>query len=169
MSRSVGRRPLASGWRAATSAAVVTAVAISACSDHEFEPPDPSVRVERAAGSYDPAAFDTLAWVSDALRTAQGNEVYAAECARCHGTLGRGGTDYAAVRDLDVPSLVEPDWPLAQIDSLRRQVHVGHVAGMPSFGARDLTPRDIDAAAAYVLLTLRPEVLGEGQPPSAGR
>lgn len=82
------------------------------------------------------------------------------ECRRCHGPLGRGDTEYARARGVEVPSLVEPDWPLAELDSVRRAIYVGHEAGMPTFGARDLDSREIDAAAAYVLLTLRPEILG---------
>ena len=140
-------------------AALAAFTALSGCSDHEFEPPDPAARVERVAASFDPAVFDTIAWESQADRTATGNAVYAAECRRCHGTLGRGDADYGRARGLDVPSLVEPEWPLASFDSVRHRIYVGHESGMPVFGERNLTPREIDAAAAYVLLTLRPDVL----------
>jgi mono/diheme cytochrome c family protein len=136
------------------------ATAFAACSDHDFEPPDPALRVERAAAGYAPELFDTVQWADEATRRTEGNAVYAAECRRCHGVIGRGDTDYARSRGLTAPSLVEPDWPMADMDSVRRAVYVGHEAGMPSFGERNLGPREIDAAAAYVLNTLRPEVLG---------
>ena len=45
-------------------------------------------------------------------------------------------------------------------DSLRRRIYTGHASGMPVFGDGTLDPRTIDATAAYILLGLRPEVLG---------
>lgn len=141
------------------SAVGVLAAAILGC-EHEFEPPDPSLRVERAAAAYSPALFDTVTWESQDLRITQGNVAYAEQCRRCHGTLGRGGTDYARARDLAVPSLVEPAWAFASLDSLRRRIYTGHESGMPVFGDGTLDPRGIDATAAYILLDLRPEVLG---------
>ncbi len=51
---------------------------------------------------------------------------------------------------------------MADLDSLRRKLFIGHEDGMPIFGEGTLTPREIDATAWYVLLILRPEVLGEG-------
>jgi len=127
---------------------------------HEFEPPDRGERVERAEGAYAPMLFDSVRWSADDVRLTEGNAVFAERCRRCHGTLGRGGTDYALERDLQVPSLVDPGWPLAELDSLRHKIYVGHESGMPIFGDGLLTPREIDAAAAYILLTLRPDVLG---------
>ena len=43
---------------------------------------------------------------------------------------------------------------------LRRTIYIGHESGMPIYGDGDLSFRQIDATAAYILLTLRPEVLG---------
>ena len=139
----------------------LAALAAAACG-HDFEPPDRGERVREAEAVYSNAIFDTIAWTSDSVRSLEGNEVYAAECRRCHGPLGRGNTDYARARGLTVPSLVTPDWPLASMDSIRREIFVGHEEGMPGFGIAGITPRDIDGAAYYVLATLRPEVLGSG-------
>lgn len=139
---------------------LLLALVAGAC-EHEFEPPDRAVRVARADSIFTTAIFDTVAWIDEGTRVAEGNLVYTEECRRCHGTLGRGTTDYARARELDVPSLVQPDWPFAQVDSLRRRIYIGHEVGMPIFGDGDLTLRQIDAAAAYILLTLRPEVLEE--------
>lgn len=136
-------------------------LAAAACSGgHEFEPPDRGVIVAEAEADYSPTMFDTLTWASDSVRVLQGNEVYAETCRRCHGPLGRGNTDYSREQGLTVPSLVEPDWKLASIDSLRRTIFVGHKDGMPVFGERHTTARDIDAVAAYILLQLRPDVMG---------
>jgi len=140
--------------------AAALAVAAAAC-HQEFEPPDRAARVARADSLFATQAFDTITWTDPGIRLTEGNLVYAEECRRCHGTLGRGETDYARERELDVPSLVERDWPMADVDSLRRKIFIGHESGMPIFGDHDLTLRQIDAAAAYILFTLRPEVVQE--------
>jgi mono/diheme cytochrome c family protein len=100
-----------------------------------------------------------VSWDDGASTLIIGNQVYAEECRRCHGPLGMGGTEYARERDLDVPSLVVPDWPLAEPDSLRRRIYVGHESGMPIYGDGDLSLREIDATAEYILRRLRPDVL----------
>jgi len=140
--------------------ALALALAVGAC-HQEFEPPDRAARVARADSLFATAAFDTVQWADAEVRLTEGNLVYSEECRRCHGTLGEGTTDYARERGLDVPSLVERDWPLAEADSLRRKIFIGHESGMPIFGDRELTLRQIDATAAYILLMLRPEVLEE--------
>jgi mono/diheme cytochrome c family protein len=116
--------------------------------------------VADAARSYRPSAFDTVSWASDSVRVQKGNEVYASTCRRCHGAMGRGDTDVAEARDLEVPSLVEPDWQYAaSLDSVRKRIYTGHPEGMPTFGTFRLTPREIDGAAWYIVEQLRPEVL----------
>ena len=133
--------------------------AAMACADQEFEPPDRAIRTDRAAASYSVAMFDTVDWPDEDTQLTAGNAVYAEECRRCHGPLGLGDTDYARQRDLTIPSLVVREWPLADVDSLRRKIFIGHESGMPVFGDGDLTPRQIDAGAAYILRSLRPDVL----------
>jgi len=148
----------------ALAAALASLAVVAACKgEHHFEPPDRSAQVREANALYSPALFDTITWASDSVRALDGNAVFAAKCRRCHGTLGRGETDYAAARDLYVPSLVEPDWPMAaSIDSVRHTVFVGHAMGMPTFGVAGITLREIDSASYYVLNRLRPDVLGTG-------
>jgi len=141
--------------------AVVAAVPVAAACGHDFEPPDRTARVEQAEAAYDAAVFDSISWAGDDVRLDAGNTVYVEKCRRCHGALGRGETDYARERGLTVPSLVAPDWPLAQMDSIRHAIFVGHES-MPVFGDDGLSPREIDAVGAYVVLTLRPEVLNGG-------
>ena len=138
-------------------------LAVGACG-HEFHPPDSGERIREADELYTPEMFDSLSWESDSVRSFEGNAVYAANCRRCHGTMGDGDTEYARGRELQVPSLVERDWPLASsLDSLRHEVFAGHEGGMPGFGVAGITPREIDASAYFILYTLRPEVLGSGQ------
>ncbi len=137
-------------------------LALGACG-HHFEPPDPdqSERVASAELVYSAALFDTVTWNSDADRALGGNGIYAARCRRCHGSLGSGATDYAEARGLDVPSLVEVEWEFTDdLDSVRRQVFVGHEGGMPSWGLAGLSLREIDGAAYYVITQLRSDVLG---------
>lgn len=142
----------------------VAALLVAACGEkHEFEPPDREEQVARAGVRYLNAGWDTVTWASDSARMQDGNNVYAASCRRCHGTLGRGDTELAAERGLEVPSLVEPDWPYAvALDSIRRKVFTGHPEGMPTFGIARLSPREIDGVSYYILEGLRPDVLGEG-------
>lgn len=149
--------------RLALTATLVAVLATGACQKHEFEPPDREDQVVEASRRFTPALFDTVTWEADSIRAQDGNAVYAATCRRCHGTLGRGDTELAQERELDVPSLVEPDWPYAaSIDSVRARIFSGHAEGMPTFGVARLSPREIDGVAWYILHQLRPDVLGSG-------
>ncbi|HSR43479.1 MAG TPA: c-type cytochrome [Longimicrobiales bacterium] len=152
------------GLRRAGAAALVACLGVGACGpEHEFEPPDREEQVAEADTLFSAAVFDTLTWPSDEARALEGNVVYSSRCRQCHGPLGRGGTDYATERDLDVSSLVEPGWEYADDpDGVRRRIFAGHPEGMPTFGVAGITPREIDATAFYILERLRPEVLGEG-------
>lgn len=152
----MGRRPL----MAVGALAAVVALSAQAACGHDFEPPDRGERVRAAEAEYTPALFDSVTWTSQEARVREGNAIYAEDCRRCHGTLGRGATDYAAERNLDVPSLVELDWPLDELAALRRQIYVGHETGMPIFGQGGLSLYQMDAVASYILDVLRPEVLG---------
>lgn len=156
------RRAGGHGSRGARIALVLgVLLGVAACGDeHEYEPPDREKQVQRAADELDLSTFDTLRWESDSVRLVRGNEVFAAECRRCHGYLGRGDTDYADRHDLDPPSLVRPDWHLADHpDSMRRRIFIGHPDGMPTWGIGRISLREIDAVAYYIREQLRPEVL----------
>lgn len=146
------RRRTAAGW--------VLAAAATACGGNDYEPPDRTEAVRLASVAYEPALFDTVAWETRAEQETAGNQVYVNECRKCHGSFGRGDSEYARERRLQVPSLVEPEWAKAELDSLRLAVYAGHDTGMPVFGAHKLTLREIDAVAVYVLDVLRPDVLG---------
>ena len=140
---------------------VAALLALAACGEKKFDPPDRSQRVDDAEGRYSEALFDTVAWADTLQRARAGNEVYASRCRDCHGPLGAGDTEYARARGFTVPSLVEPDWRYApSLDSVRHRIFVGHEEGMPTWGVAGISPREIDGAAYYVLERLRPEVLG---------
>jgi mono/diheme cytochrome c family protein len=129
------------------------------CADHEYEPPAEEERVAEAEALYAEARFDTITWSSDSARIEVGNLVFADECRRCHGYVGRGDTDYARRNEIDVPSLVRPDWaPGDDLDAVRRRIFVGHVGGMPNWGVGKLSEREVDAVAFYLLEQLRPEI-----------
>ena len=145
----------------ATSVVWASTVAVGTACDHEFHPPDRSAIVAEAEAEYSDSLFDEVVWTSQEARVQEGNAIYAEDCRTCHGPLGRGGTDYALQRQLDVPSLVEPDWALDDLDALRHQIYVGHETGMPVFGEGGLSLFQMDAVAGYILDVLRPEVLGE--------
>lgn len=135
------------------------ALVLAAACGHEFEPPDRGERVREAEAEYSPALFDTVTWTADQDRDFEGNEIYIDKCRNCHGPLGRGHTPYAQERRLEVPSLVEPNWAMASMDSLHKAIFVGHEEGMPIYGDGGITLREIDAVASYILNVLRPDVL----------
>lgn len=153
----------------ATAAALFLVATAGACGEHEFHPPSEEEQLSLADSLYSPTAFDTLTWSSDQERLEAGNLVFADKCRRCHGVVGRGQSEYAEEHELDVPSLVEPDWELAQdLPAVRRRIFRGHLGGMPAWGVERLTPRQIDAVAHYILEQLRPEILSDttaAQPP----
>lgn len=143
---------------------------LAGCADHEFEPPDREARVSEADSLYDASAFDTVSWESAAARLDAGNLVFATECRRCHGYLGRGDTEYGREQGLEVPSLVREEWEYGEdVDAVRRRIFTGHPTGMPTFGIAGLSAREIDAAAYYVVAGLRPEALGAPMPDTGGR
>ena len=157
MSSRAGRRP-----RVTLILLSVACVLPLACQHKDKHvPPDREARVADADARLTPATFDSIAWESDEARGMAGNVTFSAKCRNCHGTMGDGGTAYAAERGLDVPSLIQPDWRWADsLDAVRRRIFIGHVEGMPTFGVAGITPREIDGAAFYVLEVLREEVGG---------
>jgi mono/diheme cytochrome c family protein len=145
----------------ATTVLLAATLILGGCEEHEFHPPDRAAHVARADSAYTTAGFDSITWSADAERITAGNLVYADECRRCHGPLGKGGTEYAESRDLDVPSLVEPDWAYGDdVDAVRRRIFTGHPDGMPTWGVGRLNPRQVDAVAYYLVAQLRTEVPG---------
>lgn len=143
--------------------AVLAALGTAGCAEHHFEPPDREAQVAQADSQFSMALFDTVTWGEEEDRGLEGNVVYSTYCRNCHGPLGEGGTDYAATRDLDVPSLVEPDWRFAGArDSILHRIYVGHSAGMPTWGVAGISLKEMDAVTHYLLDVLRPEVLEGG-------
>jgi mono/diheme cytochrome c family protein len=140
--------------------ALAAAALAGGCEKKEFSPPDRAVRVAEAEAEFTPALFDTIAWESEETRLRAGNEAFAVHCRSCHGSLGRGATPYARSRDLDVPSLVEADWEMADdVPAVRRRIYTGHPGGMPTWGIGGLAPREIDAVAYYIVERLRGDVV----------
>ena len=136
------------------------ALSMAACQEKTFAPPDRTRQVAQADSIFGTMTFDTITWDSDEARGTAGNAVFSAKCRNCHGPLGRGATEYAAERSLDVPSLVEPGWGFADdLPGIRRRVFGGHEDGMPTWGVAGISLREIDAAAYYLIEVLRPEVL----------
>jgi mono/diheme cytochrome c family protein len=136
------------------------ALVLTGCEKKELSPPDRGAQVSEAGAMLTEETFDTIGWDDDRARVMAGNLTFSAKCVRCHGPLGRGGTEYSADRGLAVPSLVDPDWRLADdMAAVRRRIFAGHEAGMPTWGVAGISSREIDAVAFYILEVLRPEVL----------
>jgi mono/diheme cytochrome c family protein len=70
---------------------------------------------------------------------AEGQNVYRANCASCHGTKGGGG------QGPKLAGVVEAKWTLEQHMAI---IAGGRGAGMPKFESR-LTPEQIEAVARY--------------------
>lgn len=142
-----------------------TMIAVTlACGGEEAPPVDDAAAtqaaradsVAQAEAEYDPAAFDTIAWASDAETWERGGVVFAYSCVKCHGSDGLGGGELALQHELGVPSLVAEDWAYANdIPAIRHRIYVGHESDMPSWGLYGLKYRDVDAVAHYINEVLR--------------
>lgn len=136
-------------------ALLLAALALGCGGEPAQEAPSPAARadaeVARADSAWDPAVFDTVTWNRAVTRSDRGRTVYYYSCSKCHGPEGEGQGSMARRNELEVPSIVAPDWAYdGRVDSIRRAVFVGHRSGMPSWGLTDLTLRDLDAVAYYV-------------------
>ena len=139
---------------------ITLALLLVACADERPAGGTEEERTAAAALAYDPSAFDTISWASDSAALARGADVWKWAGTSCHGE--RGGGDAMLVTEagdtLRGPSLVEPNWPYARDEeALRRRIFTGTVAGMPHWGLRGLTYRDLDAVARHVREVLRAE------------
>ena len=140
-------------------ALIIVAIGLSACKGHVFHPPNRDQQAAEAAGQYSSQLFDTIQWASNAAKLSAGNEVYARECDKCHGTLGAADTPYDRDHNIKAPALIIPDWKLANDrEAVRKKVFTGHKK-MPTWGVAHLSPREIDAVTSYVLEQLRPDAL----------
>ena len=89
---------------------------------------------------------------ADRARTGAGKEVYAANCASCHGEDGTGS------RDVGAPNLTDKYWIYGgDAQSVSNSVHAGRQGHMPHWEGR-LSPVEIKMLAIYV------NTLGEGKP-----
>ena len=119
--------------------------------------PENSEDMASAAERVDPALFDSISWESQGTALERGRTVYLYSCARCHGPKGAGDGRYRlAGTVLHPPTFLASDWRFAMdMDGLRAMIYAGapHY-GMPDWGDRGLTPRDVDAVARYITWTL---------------
>ena len=138
------------------------AVTFSGCapgepSDDEASADTAATSMTMAQEAYDPTAFDTLTWESDQAALERGQVVYRFSCQKCHGERGVGDAGFVRGGDtLRPPFFCEPDGPYAGVKvGSRRQIFVGTAEGMPHWGLTTLGPKDIDAAATYILSGFR--------------
>jgi mono/diheme cytochrome c family protein len=140
----------------------VCAALLAACGGDGGTPsPEREARVAEAEAAYSTTLFDTITWASERERAVAGDLAYATHCRNCHGPTGEGDTEYARTQRVDVPSLVDGGAPGAtDIEAVRRRIFTGHPGGMPSWGITGVAPRDIDAAAFFIVERLLPEATG---------
>ena len=88
---------------------------------------------------------------ADELLVGQGQEVFAQQCAGCHGEFGAG--DGEAARSFDTPprALADADWLSGRSDQQLHSTIVTGIGGtsMPAF-YDELSNREIDAVIAYL-------------------
>src|SRR5690606_22908371 len=74
----------------------------------------------------------------------QGREVFADNCASCHGEAGQGN------RDVGAPGLTDPYWIYGgDAQSVYDSIHAGRQGHMPHWSGR-LSPAEIKTLAIYV-------------------
>jgi mono/diheme cytochrome c family protein len=105
-----------------------------------------------AQEAFDPAAFDTITWESQAAAEERGAVVYQYSCRKCHGETGLGDAGFVMQGDtLRPPSFRDPDWAYgADKTALMEKIFVGTEVGMPHWGLAGLGAKDIDAVATYI-------------------
>ena len=114
--------------------------------------------VAQAEAQYDPAAFDTITWASEAETWERGGVVFAYSCVKCHGSDGVGGGELAVTHELAMPDLTAETWEYAgDVPAIRHRIYVGHESEMPTWGLYGLKYRDIDAVAHYINEVVRAE------------
>ena len=74
-------------------------------------------------------------------------ELYAQNCARCHGANGRGETELG--RSFDVPNIAGADWQKKHSDAKISRKIIKGGGGMPAF-AKKLSSKEIAAVVSYV-------------------
>jgi cytochrome c oxidase cbb3-type subunit 3 len=81
---------------------------------------------------------------ADAERIAAGKEIFAANCASCHGEDGKGSLDAGA------PDLTDRHWIYGGDEkTIYQTVYSGRQGHMPNWGAR-LSPANLKILALYV-------------------
>jgi len=146
---------------------LLTVPVVGACggeSDAEVAAAEEAVRAAAQADSvmladsmFDPAAFDTITWESQAVALERGSLVWGISCSKCHGRTGAGDAGFVQRGDtLRPPSFLAEDWRFADDEEgLKRQVFTGTAEGMPHWGFYGLKYRDIDAVALYIRERMR--------------
>lgn len=87
----------------------------------------------------------------DSVRTELGKEVYAAQCAGCHGEFGAGDGDAAKSFDTPPRALADGDWLSGRSDQQLHSTIMQGVPGtsMPAF-YDEITAPQVDAVIAYL-------------------
>lgn len=134
--------------------ALVLTVVVAGCSngDEQGSAPTSADTVAQALASFDETALDTVVWSSEQAAIERGANVFKWACATCHGPEGYGDGEYELDGDtLHPPSFQDPSWRFRDDpEGLRRYIFAGNVRGMPHWGLRRMTPRDIVALEKYI-------------------
>ena len=125
---------------------IVTLAALSACSTTtSAEPPAPEA--DPVAAPAEPAAAETVAAASPVAR---GAEVFATNCASCHGPEGRGDGPAAAGLDPSPPDLRGVREARFRGIPRRQIIEEGRPGTAMIAWKEVLSPEDLDAVYAFV-------------------
>lgn len=139
---------------------LVLPLALAACGGGKQEQAAaPADSTALAMEQYNPAAFDTITWTADSAQTNRGEIVWNFSCKKCHGQLGHGDgeglKELAEMGDTIKPPNFATTWRFgSDRGALMKAIYAGSNEGMPHWGIAGLKPRDIDAAAAFVMKNL---------------
>ena len=130
-------------------ATVMVALAVIACTQPSTTNQTTTANTGANTASATPAPSAAQSQASPTDDMASVRAIYAAECARCHGATGEGGTATVLKKKLKVPSLRAGHALNHTDEELVKQIRDGKEGEMPAFGDR-LKPGEINGLVRLI-------------------
>jgi mono/diheme cytochrome c family protein len=94
-----------------------------------------------------------ITWGSSAVKAADGQAVYKARCAACHGATGQGDGPGAAIFKSKPQKFTDPAFWQGNAD---QKISQAITMGYKKMGKMDLSPDEIKAVTAYITQQFKP-------------